>query len=559
MAGFDQVVQNIVSNIFGDEDKPVTRPKERPTGLGSRVDTGGAVDVSLRPRARPNNESSAPSISLRPRARDDDDDDDKPNPQGAVNNFVSKMSNFIDDDDDDTVEVPLSSFKTNADDLYNKHETSAAELERLNQGNTTDKVKVKNIKEDTYLDRLFRSLRPSRREIDITARERALPDLDTRAIQQNLKITHGYDIDVDGIMGPQTRKAIKDFQKEKGLKVDGIVGPATTRELVQMRDLPIDREPALPGTGIFISEMPEPKPTRAIGSVGFADPRVVDPTTNKPYTSAGLGRRQQYVDLYEQYEKDSSEAKEIVLRPRVRPDDVEPVPTGIMVRPRVRPDDVEPITVTPEAIDLLKNITNPVDAVIALGYIKEKGGRVKKTTSYESLLNEEDNADTIADMFNDAVGELSDPKKTAWCATFVDHILNELGVKRIETDDKYDRLRAKAYENYGNAVENLNSAKRGDLAVIHSRDIVIERSSGKIITDTLSRENLDSRYRKETDKYRIVPGYHVGFIESTNDRAGTVNILGGNQKNAVTVSPFQADYIVNIRRIAPKDVGKSII
>lgn len=37
----------------------------------------------------------------------------------------------------------------------------------------------------------------------------------------------------DGKMGPQTRSAIRDFQKKAGIDVDGDVGPDTRRALAQ--------------------------------------------------------------------------------------------------------------------------------------------------------------------------------------------------------------------------------------------------------------------------------------------------------------------------------------
>ena len=41
----------------------------------------------------------------------------------------------------------------------------------------------------------------------------------------------GYNLDVDGALGPSTRGAIKDFQAKHGLDVDGIIGPQTLKAL----------------------------------------------------------------------------------------------------------------------------------------------------------------------------------------------------------------------------------------------------------------------------------------------------------------------------------------
>jgi peptidoglycan LD-endopeptidase CwlK len=48
---------------------------------------------------------------------------------------------------------------------------------------------------------------------------------------QRLLVGHGYKIEVDGIFGPATQKAVKAFQKSKKLAVDGIVGPKTLAAL----------------------------------------------------------------------------------------------------------------------------------------------------------------------------------------------------------------------------------------------------------------------------------------------------------------------------------------
>jgi zinc D-Ala-D-Ala carboxypeptidase len=44
---------------------------------------------------------------------------------------------------------------------------------------------------------------------------------------QRLLVQGSADIDVDGIFGPETEAAVKSLQTEKGLGVDGIVGPET--------------------------------------------------------------------------------------------------------------------------------------------------------------------------------------------------------------------------------------------------------------------------------------------------------------------------------------------
>src|SRR5699024_12247480 len=45
-------------------------------------------------------------------------------------------------------------------------------------------------------------------------------------LQQQL-LDKGYDINVDGINGPQTESTLRDFQSNQGIEVDGIVGPDT--------------------------------------------------------------------------------------------------------------------------------------------------------------------------------------------------------------------------------------------------------------------------------------------------------------------------------------------
>lgn len=55
--------------------------------------------------------------------------------------------------------------------------------------------------------------------------------LTIRQVQQALTAAGYYKGPVDGKKGPQTKKAVKEFQKAEGLKSDGVVGKATSEAL----------------------------------------------------------------------------------------------------------------------------------------------------------------------------------------------------------------------------------------------------------------------------------------------------------------------------------------
>ena len=68
-----------------------------------------------------------------------------------------------------------------------------------------------------------------------------------RWVQRSFNRLMGLQLAVDGVMGPQTRSAIRSFQQRQGLTVDGIVGPQTERALVALGASPP------PGAGIPIN------------------------------------------------------------------------------------------------------------------------------------------------------------------------------------------------------------------------------------------------------------------------------------------------------------------
>lgn len=58
-----------------------------------------------------------------------------------------------------------------------------------------------------------------------------IPSDRTKQIQLALKKAGFYKGAIDGKIGPQTRRAIREFQKARGLKPDGVVGKKTWEEL----------------------------------------------------------------------------------------------------------------------------------------------------------------------------------------------------------------------------------------------------------------------------------------------------------------------------------------
>jgi len=56
---------------------------------------------------------------------------------------------------------------------------------------------------------------------------------DTKMVQTALKSAGIYTGKIDGVLGPMTKQAIKDFQLKNGLTVDGKIGPKTWALLEQ--------------------------------------------------------------------------------------------------------------------------------------------------------------------------------------------------------------------------------------------------------------------------------------------------------------------------------------
>lgn len=237
MSSFDQVIRNILADIFAEEEQQeVTRPRARPEGLMS---------------------------STRPRARPEDVEPVQPSASESTSKFVAAMSDY-DDTPEEGVEIPLAFFKGTARDLEGRYKTTGMQLAKLNKNRGDSNIKVAAVEEDTTVDDLLAELemsmkpmlRPRARpksaeEIQtIRAEQASYTKLDTvKDIQQALNIAGievgGKPLVVDGIKGRNTLAAIKAFQKREGLKVDGIVGKNTKAALYRVMPKPEIKEEEL--------------------------------------------------------------------------------------------------------------------------------------------------------------------------------------------------------------------------------------------------------------------------------------------------------------------------
>lgn len=268
MSSFDQVIKNILSDLFGsNEQEDVVRPQARPSGLG------------------------APTTSPRPRLRPEQDDDDEvaiPSGSEATSKFIAAMADY-DDTPEQGVDIPLSTLQTDARNLNGKYKTTAMQLAKLNKGAPlTDggraNVKVAGIEEDSTLDDLLFDVKVAmnRRSLEeIPLSEKPVVgqgfDMSVKDIQIHLN-SRGYDVGgIDGKMGPKTRAAIRSFQKDEGLSVDGIAGKNTQRALQTEKPLApitvtelgdIDPSVTTPDESRFIARpLDEFMPNLNIGSI----------------------------------------------------------------------------------------------------------------------------------------------------------------------------------------------------------------------------------------------------------------------------------------------------
>lgn len=87
------------------------------------------------------------------------------------------------------------------------------------------------------------------RTYNIVSTSHATDSDDLRVVQKGLTTLGYYKGTIDGVMGPLTMGAVKNFQRAYGLKVDGIVGNATKSTLARALDARKGQNIALGGGG----------------------------------------------------------------------------------------------------------------------------------------------------------------------------------------------------------------------------------------------------------------------------------------------------------------------
>ena len=266
--GIGQIIKNFLG--IGDDDK----------------EPSGAVSSSLRPKARPEGLMSSP----RPRARPEDtDDDDTPSTnEDVVTNTITMMNDYDDSEEEDGVPLDSANIQElliNPNSLYDRHSTTIRRLSRF--GNEVPTVMKQKLRSPVVNDLLVdvtamlakeqSANRPTEEPEFIDVPKPIPVTLNNREIQEKL-VDAGYNITVDGVVGPQTKKAIKAFQKEKGLKVDGVVGKNTTAALAGVPE--ITSETIKAGEVIYDDDFLAQQEL-ASGSAGLMSPIITEPTTEE--------------------------------------------------------------------------------------------------------------------------------------------------------------------------------------------------------------------------------------------------------------------------------------
>ena len=167
-----------------------------------------------------------------------------------------------------------------------------------------------------------------------------------------------------------------------------------------------------------------------------------------------------------------------------------------------------PAVVNPEKVIARDPVTKQnVKGSPGLARAIENKGAKTHTEIAKSFLgkNEQQNADTLAQFFKSSMGRTVNPQKTPWCAAFANSVLQAGGTEGTGS------LMAKSFLKWGTPTD---TPKEGDIVVIH-------RTNDPALG-------------------------HVGFFAGF-DSKGDIRILGGNQKDQVSVQSYPKERLAGYR------------
>jgi peptidoglycan hydrolase-like protein with peptidoglycan-binding domain len=256
----DQIFRNFINRITGGdteenvaETKPdqgglmaprIVRPKARPEDVEpiGGVATGAAStgNIALKRFVDGLNEATKLDVSLRPKARplqntliDPNLSADTLQQKHNMPLYKFQQENSVASDDGSTVKVfsaPTSDAAV--DEIVMRAESLFEKIIR---------PKARPLTRDQEIERINKIRKEQRSYTEIDSTKDLQVALNAAGIRVN-----GKPLAEDGIMGPLTKKAIRAFQKDKGLKVDGIAGPITKQALYGVTPQPEITEEVLP-------------------------------------------------------------------------------------------------------------------------------------------------------------------------------------------------------------------------------------------------------------------------------------------------------------------------
>jgi hypothetical protein len=202
-----------------------------------------------------------------------------------------------------------------------------------------------------------------------------------------------------------------------------------------------------------------------------------------------------------------------------------------------------PEELTKEIENYVENVNkteNPIQAVLYANMLVKKDDKIQLNLDE----NIEEHVDPIKGFFRNALGikegDTYDPKEKAWCAAFVDATLTKIGADRLK--DKYSRIRAKEYINYGKEV-NLKDIREGDIVIFDWNG----NGEGEHVTFYTGKRLKGKGMFDVKDAIRVLGGNQSGMGAKIGlDEYGRSD---PTKQGAVSVKSYPTSKILSIRRI----------